>query len=595
MLRTHTCGELTRDVVGTDVVLAGWVQSRRDHGGLIFIDLRDRYGTTQVVFNPEKNPDAYQAADAVRSEYVIRVEGSVVARPPEMANEKLPTGMIEVEGRTLSVLNASKTPPFEIESENEEERAVGEERRMTYRYIDLRRPRMKRNIIVRHEAVRFLRAFLSERGFLEVETPLLTKSTPEGARDYLVPSRLHHGQYYALPQSPQQYKQLLMVGGIDRYFQVVKCLRDEDTRGDRQAEVTQLDIEMSFVQRDDVLAHMEEMIIALLENLSEKGLIEKTLASRAIPRLSYDDVVLRYGVDKPDLRFGCEIADITDLVRECGFSVFADAAKAGGVVRALVAPGGAAAFSRSAIDELTECAKKQGAKGLAYIRVKDAGELDSPIVKFLGDELAQNIVTQVSAGPGDSIFFGADEKLIVQEALGAVRIELGRRLNLIDEKILAPAFVIDFPLFEPEFADGHCAPMHHMFTMPRAEDIPLLESDPLRVRSWQYDFVLNGYESGGGSIRIHEPGLQQKIFDLIGFKEEEKERFKHMLAAFEYGAPPHGGIAFGIDRLLMILLGEPSIREVIAFPKTGDGRDLTVGAPAFVDEKQIKELGIKNI
>lgn len=593
MLRTHTCGELTKEDIGAYVQLAGWVQSRRDHGGLIFIDLRDRYGTTQVVFNPEKQKASFEIADSTRSEYVVQIEGTVLGRPEEMVNPNLVTGAIEVEGQAIAILNESLTPPFVIESEQEAELAVNEERRYTYRYLDLRRPRVRRNVVVRHEAVRFLRNFLSDRGFIEVETPLLTKSTPEGARDYLVPARAHAGMFYALPQSPQQYKQLLMVGGIDRYFQIAKCLRDEDSRGDRQAEFTQLDLEMSFVERDDVLNLVEEMMTAMIEYLNEKGYIKKRILQKPIPRLVYDDVMRRFGIDKPDLRFGLEISDITEMVSGCGFSVFADAVKNGGVVRCLNAPRAGEMLSRSHIDELTELAKKHRAKGLAYIKVKDGGELDSPIVKFLGDELAVTLVKKLGAKGGDIIFFGADHHLIVEEALAYVRLDLGRRLNIIDPDVIALSFTIDFPLFEPGMVDGHCVPMHHMFTMPRNEDLPLLDTDPLKVKSWQYDFVVNGNEAAGGSIRIHVPDIQQKIFDLIGFSEEDKKNFAHMLEAFRYGAPPHGGMAPGIDRILMLLLDEPNIREVMAFPKTGDGRDLVIDAPSSVDSRQLRDLGIQ--
>jgi aspartyl-tRNA synthetase len=599
MLRTHTCGELDALEVGTGVTLTGWVGSRRDHGGLIFIDLRDRYGVTQIVFHPDKHSEAYGIADKARLEHVLLIRGMVVKRPDEMVNAKIPTGTIEVEVEEAEILSSAKTPPFEIESDQEPEKEINEERRMQYRYLDLRRSRMKRNMLARNAAVFSFRTVLQSEKFLEIETPLLTKSTPEGARDYLVPSRQHPGMFYSLPQSPQQYKQLLMVGGIDRYFQVAKCLRDEDTRGDRQAEFTQLDIELSFAEREDVLHLVERLIKTCITTLSDKGYTKKRLLYQQFPRIPYDEVMLKYGVDKPDLRFGMEIYDITEIVRTCGFSVFTDAISIGGVVRAVCVSGGVSRLTRSAIDELAELATLHGAKGLAFIKVKEKRsdgsgfESESPILKYLDDDIVQRIITQLQANAGDVIFFGASARGIVQESLGHVRAELGKRLGLIDENVLAPAFVIDFPLFEPDMENGHYAPMHHMFTMPRSEDMHLLDTEPHRVKSWQYDTVMNGYEIGGGSIRIHRKDIQEKIFKLIGFSEERKAMFTHMLEAFEYGAPPHGGIALGIDRLLMILLGEPSIREVIAFPKTGDGRDLTVGAPSGVEAQQLKELGIK--
>ncbi|MBI4272700.1 aspartate--tRNA ligase [Candidatus Uhrbacteria bacterium] len=598
MLRTHTCNQLNTADVGTFVTLAGWVQSRRDHGGLLFIDLRDRYGITQVVFHPGENPDAFGIGDSVRSEYVIQIQGTVLARPQEMINPTLPTGEIEVNVEKITILNAAKTPPFEIESLAQAKEDINEERRMTHRYIDLRRPHLKRNLIVRHEAIRFIRNFLSEREFLEVETPLLTKSTPEGARDYLVPARLHRGKFYALPQSPQQYKQLLMVGGLDRYFQIARCLRDEDSRTDRQAEFTQLDLEMSFVQRDDVLALMEELFLGLIDFLNAKGWISKKVQSRTLPRLSYDDVILRYGVDRPDLRYGLEICDITNQVKESDFSVFTDPISQGGVVRALRVPTGSI-FTRSQIDELTQVARKNGAGGLAYIKVKSISDgvyiADSPIIKYLGEETTQQLLASLSCGKGDIVFFGAGPHNIVEAVLGAVRSDVAHRLSLADPSTLALGFVVDFPLFEGAKVNGFCAPMHHMFTMPRKEDMELLDSNPLAVKSWQYDFVINGNECGGGSIRIHNPQIQQKVFDLIGFSQEQKKRFAHMLDAFEYGAPPHGGIAIGIDRLLMLLLDEPNIREVMAFPKTGDARDLLVGAPCDVEPEQLRDLGIRVI
>ncbi len=596
MYRTHTCGDLNKEHVGQEVTLAGWVQSRRDHGGLIFIDLRDRYGVTQVTFDPAHNEQAWKIAEELRSEFVIQIRGKVIARPEGMINARMATGAVELVGTELVILSRAKTPPFEIESDQEAPREINEERRFTYRYIDFRRPSKKKNLIVRHEAIHFIRNFLSDEGFLEVETPILTKSSPEGARDYLVPSRTEKGMFYALPQSPQQYKQLLMVGGIDKYFQVARCLRDEDARGDRQAEFTQLDMEMSFIEPDDILGLVERLFTSLVNSLNERGLITKKIMQSPWPRLSFADVMLKYGIDKPDLRFGCEIQEVNDMVRGCGFGVFTSAIDSGGVVRAIVAPGASETFSRSVIDELTEYVKKYGAKGLAYIKVigkeGDVYALESPINKFLGEDVAQRIAQQMNAKAGDIIFFGADKQQIVEEALGMLRGELGKRLGLIDTTVLGFAFVKDFPLFEPYNEKGMYAPMHHMFTMPKPEDIPLLDSDPLKALSWQYDFICNGYEVGGGSVRIHDAALQAKIFDLIGFDDVQKQEFAHMLTAFEYGVPPHGGMAPGLDRILMLLLDEPNIREVIPFPKTGEGRDLLVGAPSAVDAKQLKELGI---
>ncbi len=588
MLRTHTCGELKKEDVGREVILSGWVHRRRDHGGIIFIDLRDRYGLTQIKFDPEINKKVWQEGDKLRNEWVIQVKGRVVARPNEMINKKLKTGEIEVEIRELEIFSRAKTPPFELEIEKKIR--VREEVRMKYRYLDLRRAEMMEIMVKRHQLIKFIRDYLSVQGFLEIETPVLTKSTPEGARDFLVPSRLQPGKFYALPQSPQQYKQLLMLGGVDKYFQIARCFRDEDTRGDRQAEFTQLDIEMSFVERDDILSLVENLFTQAIEKLFP----EKKIMQKPWPRLDYNEVMLKYGIDKPDLRFGLEIRDITKLVSGCGFKVFADTVAGGGVVRALTATG-AAKFTRSQIDELTALAQKHGAKGLAYIIVKEGGELQSPIVKFLGDNLAARIVKEMEAKPGDIIFFGADKRQVVCEVLAQVRLELGRRLNLIDSDLLALAFVVNFPLFEEELEDGHYAPSHHMFTMPVKEDIPLLDTDPARVRSYQYDLVGNGYEIGGGSLRIYDSRLQEKIFNLIGFDEAKKKQFAHFLRAFAYGVPPHGGIAPGLDRVLMVLLNKSSIREVMAFPKTGDGRDLVMEAPSEVEEEQLKELGLKII
>ncbi|MBI1961666.1 MAG: aspartate--tRNA ligase [Parcubacteria group bacterium] len=583
MYRTHTCGELRAQDKGKEVKLAGWVNARRDHGGVIFIDLRDRYGLTQVAFDPKRSKDAWKIADSVRPEYVVQVTGTVRHRPKGMVNKKIDTGEVEVDGNGIDVLHKAKTPPFEINTDEE----VNEDVRLEYRYLDLRGERMKNNVIARAKIAKFIRNFLDERDFVEIETPILTKSTPEGARDFIVPSRQQPGKFYALPQSPQQYKQLLMVAGMDRYYQLPRCFRDEDHRGDRQAEFTQLDLEMSFVERDDVLNLAEELFTSLVTKLYP----HKKLLKKPWPRLSYDEVVLTYGTDRPDLRFGLEIVELSDEARGGGFAVFDDALSHGGVVRAIAATG-AASFSRSQIDELSEYVKEFGAKGLAYIVVEEKG-LKSPILKFLGEERAKSIVKKTGAAPGDIVFFGAGPEGVVRESMGELRTELGRRLNLIDRNLLAAAFIIDFPLFEERKEDGHYAPSHHMFTAPRPEDIKLLDSDPHKVRSWQYDMVWNGYEVGGGSIRIHDAEVQQKIFDLIGFSEERTNEFSHMLRAFDFGAPPHGGIAPGLDRIVMILQDEPNIREVIPFPKNQRSEDRMMGAPSPVEPTQLKEAHIK--
>ncbi|MBI3627073.1 aspartate--tRNA ligase, partial [Candidatus Uhrbacteria bacterium] len=472
----------------------------------------------------------------------------------------------------------------------ESARHVNEETRLKYRYLDLRNKRMAQNLVFRNNFVKYIRDFLTEQGFIEVETPMLTKTTMEGARCFLVPSRLHPGKFYALPMSPQQYKQLLMVGGVDKYFQIARCLRDEDQRGDRQPEFTQLDLEMSFIHRDDILNLVEELFTSAVEKLAPN----KKIMKKPWPRLPYDEVIKKYGVDKPDLRYGLEIQEITELVKDCGFEVFTKAIKAGGVVRAINVPGAGEKLTRSAIDELTELAKKHKAKGLAYIFVEKDGSFRSPLTKFLGDDMTAKIAQAVKANKGDVIFFGADNRFVVEESLGQLRIELAKRLQLADPNVLAFAFVIDFPLFEEnKMENGHYAPSHHMFTTPRPEDMHLLDTDPPKVKSWQYDFVCNGYEVGGGSIRIHDRDLQEKIFGMIGFKEEQREYFHHMLEAFEYGAPPHGGMAPGIDRLCMVIQGEPNIREVIAFPKTGDAEELLMRSPSAADPEHIKELHIK--
>jgi len=586
--RTHTCGELSKKNKGVKIILSGWVNSRRDHGGLIFVDLRDRYGLTQITFDPKVSKESWEMAENLRNEFVIRIEGKVILRPDDMINSKLKTGEVEVEVENIEILSESKTPPFEVEEIEGVDKAkdVKEDLRLEYRYLDIRRKKMRDNLKIRHKIIKFIRDYLDQKDFWEIETPSLTKSTPEGARDFVVPSRLHQGKFYSLPQSPQQYKQLLMVGGIEKYFQIARCFRDEDQRGNRQLEFTQLDLEMSFVNQDEILNLLEDMMIKLVEKLSDKKIIAKPF-----PRLNYNDVIKKYGVDKPDLRYGLEIEDISEIVKGCGFGVFADAIKKDGVVRAICAKK-AAKFSRAEIDKLTEHAKEFGAKGLAYIIIKE-DELQSPIVKFLGDELAQKVVEKMEGEPGDIIFFGADSEKIVGEVLGQIRIELAKKLDLIDDNKLAFAFIINWPLFEEEFEDGHFAPAHHMFTMPHEDDYSLLDKEPQKVRSYQHDLVLNGNEVGGGSIRIHKRDIQEKVFDLIGFSEEKKKNFEHMLKAFEYGPPPHGGMAMGLDRFIMILCNEPDIREVIAFPKSGDGKDLTMGAPSEIEKEQLDELGIK--
>lgn len=589
MYRTHTCGQLTEKQVKKSVVLSGWVNSRRDHGGLIFIDLRDRYGLTQITFDPQVAKDAWKIADSVRDEYVIRIEGVVKKRPKEMVNKNLATGVIEVEVANIEVLSQSKTPPFEVAWQPEGEQILSnEELRLKYRYLDLRRKKMLHNIQLRTKLVKAIRDYLHKEDFIEIDTPILTKSSPEGARDFLVPSRLHPGKFYALPQSPQQYKQLLMVGGIDKYFQIAPCMRDEDARADRSpGEFYQLDLEMSFVEQDDILNLMEKMFTEIVEEISDKKIMTKPW-----PRLQYDDVMLRYGSDKPDIRFGLEITDVSDVVKDSGFSVFTDAIRNGGVVRCINAKN-ASTFSRSEIDSLTDFVKEFGAKGLAYIVIEQDGTYKSPIKKFLGDDVTEHLVKTMDGKKGDILFFGADKESIVCEALGNLRKQLGKKLGLIDDSLLAFCFVIGWPLFEPEMEEGHYAPAHHMFTMPVVEDLPKLEKDPGNVRSLQHDMVLNGFEVGGGSIRIHRADIQEKIFKLIGFKKDRIKFFSHMLEAFSYGAPPHGGMAPGIDRLAMILAGEENLREVIAFPKNQKAQDLVTGAPDSIEPHQLKELNLR--
>ncbi len=582
MLKTHGCGELRADHIGQEVMLAGWVSRRRDMGGVIFIDLRDRGGKTQVVIDSGRSQENFDLAQQIRSEYVLQITGDVVRRLAGQENPNLPTGEIEVMANEVVVLNPAKTPPFLIDRET----AVDESLRLKYRYLDLRRERLQRNIILRHKAVKFIRDFLDQRDFIEIETPILFKSTPEGARDYLVPSRVHPGKFYALPQSPQQLKQLLMVAGYERYFQIARCFRDEDLRADRQPEFTQLDLEMSFVERDDILDLIEAMMVGMVNEVSVVPLAYDTF-----PRLSYREAMERFGTDRPDLRYGLELVDISDIAGKSAFRVFAENVAAGNPVKAIRVPG-CGTYSRKEIGELEEIAKDNGAKGLATMALDpDTGELKGFITKFFTVDQLIAITERLEAEPGDLLLFASDEKLVVYAVLGALREEMGRRLGLKETNRLSFCWVVDFPLFEETLEDGHYAPSHHMFTAPKREHIPLLDTDPGAVLSEQYDLVCNGFEVAGGSIRIHERPLQRKIMELIGFSwEEAEEQFGHMLEAFEYGAPPHGGIAPGIDRLVALMAGEPNIREVMAFPKTAQATDLMSDSPSYVAQKQLTEL-----
>ncbi len=579
--RSHTAGALRKENVGEGVRLAGWVHRRRDHGGLIFIDLRDRWGITQVTFHPEKS-GVFAEAEKLRPEWSISIEGGVVARPEGNENPELPTGEIEVEATSLSVLNTSETPPFEIERD----RPVDETLRLKYRYLDLRREKQRDNILFRHRVVKHMRDFLDARDFVEIETPLLTASTPEGARDYLVPSRLYAGQFYALPQSPQQFKQLLMVAGFERYFQIARALRDEDQRGDRQPEHTQLDLEMSYTTQDEVLGLIEDLFTEIVENLTDKKILEKPF-----PRLTYAEAMDRFGSDKPDVRFGLELKDVSGIAADSDFKVFSGAVGSGGSVRG-IAVGSLGDLSRREVDELAEVAAGGGARGLVDLKVGPDG-VSGRTAKFFSEEETAALRDALGAEGGDYMFFVADQDPVVFESLNRLRMHFRDRLGLADPNALGLCWVTDFPLFEWNEDEGRVEPMHHMFTMPREEDLPLLETEPLKVIGQLYDLVANGTELASGSIRIHRPDIQQRVFDVIGIKQEEAERrFGAILTAFRYGAPPHGGIAPGIDRLVMLLRDQPNIREVMAFPKTQAARDEMMDAPGPVTEDQLKELHI---
>lgn len=582
--RTYYCGEVPETAIGEEVILKGWVQKRRDLGGVIFIDLRDRTGVVQVVFNPEISEEALQIAERVRSEYVLDITGKVVLRSEDTINPNVSTGKIEVIVESVTIINAAKNPPFLIEDKSEE---VSEDVRLKYRYLDLRRPALFNTIQMRHNVTKSMRNFLDEKGFLDIETPILTKSTPEGARDYLVPSRVHDGEFYALPQSPQIFKQLLMVSGFDKYYQIARCFRDEDLRADRQPEFTQIDIEASFMSQDDIMGMTEKMMARIMKETKNIDI------ELPLQRMSYDEAMSRFGSDKPDTRFGLELVDVAEVVKDSGLKVFNTVVANGGQVKSINVKGAADKYSRKDMDALAEFVAPYGAKGLAWLKVEEDG-LKGPIIKFFTEEEQKGLLQTMDATVGDLLVFVADKKSVVADALGALRMKLGKDLKLIDESKFNFLWVIDWPLLEYDEATKRYYAAHHPFTMPAREDIELFESDPSKMKAQAYDIVLNGYELGGGSIRIFEKDIQEKMFKLLGFSEEEaKEQFGFLLEAFEFGTPPHGGIALGLDRLVMLLAGRTNLRDTIAFPKTASASDLLTNAPSAVSEAQLEELNIE--